>query len=189
MSENLERCCLCDELTGRAGRGEDSLYINTGKAELGPLCPNCWQGIADEVNARLPTELTEQRQATLGALAMVEEYGGVAARKTNELEQAQASCILMSNAILAVTQSVQECSSSLAPHVLALVQKACVPSPGQDLLARLTKAEAACAAVLNGGWLDDEDGTTTDGSTPVRDQVTEAAQPQARRGEENSDEQ
>ena len=130
----------------------------------------------DELCGLQHEEIDRLKEATLGALAMVEEYGGVAARKTNELEQAQAASILMSNAILAVTQSVQECSSSLAPHVLALVQKACVPSPGQDLLARLTKAEAACAAVLNGGWLDDEEGTTTDGSTPVRDQVAGAAQ-------------
>jgi hypothetical protein len=40
MSE--ERCCLCDELTGRAGRADDSLYLDTPSAELGPLCEECY---------------------------------------------------------------------------------------------------------------------------------------------------
>lgn len=36
----LERCCECDERTGRAGRGDDSLYIESG---AGPFCGECWQ--------------------------------------------------------------------------------------------------------------------------------------------------
>ena len=37
MTEEL--CCRCDEPTGRAGRGEDSLYVTE---EWGPLCEDCW---------------------------------------------------------------------------------------------------------------------------------------------------
>lgn len=35
----LEYCCECDQLTGRAGRGEDSLYYD----DDGPFCWDCWQ--------------------------------------------------------------------------------------------------------------------------------------------------
>lgn len=34
-----EYCCECGELTGRAGRGEDSLYDE----DQGPYCPECWE--------------------------------------------------------------------------------------------------------------------------------------------------
>lgn len=34
-----EMCCICDELTGRAGKGDDSLYTDTGK---GPFCQQCF---------------------------------------------------------------------------------------------------------------------------------------------------
>lgn len=36
---NLERCCVCDEPTGKAGRDEDSLYRENGD---GPYCETCW---------------------------------------------------------------------------------------------------------------------------------------------------
>ncbi len=35
----LERCCDCDEPTGRSGQAEDSLYTPEGR---GPWCPACW---------------------------------------------------------------------------------------------------------------------------------------------------
>lgn len=35
----LERCCNCDEPTGRAGRADDSLYCECGE---GPFCEDCW---------------------------------------------------------------------------------------------------------------------------------------------------
>lgn len=38
MSE-LERCVECDEPTGRAGRGDDSLYC--GHCGAGPFCAEC----------------------------------------------------------------------------------------------------------------------------------------------------
>lgn len=37
-----ERCVECDAFTGRAGRGEDSLYFPD---DLGPLCRDCWRDL------------------------------------------------------------------------------------------------------------------------------------------------
>ena len=39
----VEYCSECGEETGRAGRGEDSIYAETiySKVELGPLCQEC----------------------------------------------------------------------------------------------------------------------------------------------------
>ena len=34
-----ELCCHCGEPTGRAGRGDDSLYTDEGE---GPFCPSCF---------------------------------------------------------------------------------------------------------------------------------------------------
>jgi hypothetical protein len=39
MSE-LEMCCKCGDSTGRAGKGEDSLYCDG--CDTGPYCPECW---------------------------------------------------------------------------------------------------------------------------------------------------
>jgi hypothetical protein len=36
---NVEHCVKCDEATGRAGRGDDSLFDADGK---GPYCDDCW---------------------------------------------------------------------------------------------------------------------------------------------------
>lgn len=35
----LEYCCQCEQATGRAGRGDDSLFDNNGD---GPFCSDCW---------------------------------------------------------------------------------------------------------------------------------------------------
>jgi hypothetical protein len=45
---SLEYCCLCDEPTGRAGRGEDSIYVEAGDGEIGPLCLDCYDRLLDE---------------------------------------------------------------------------------------------------------------------------------------------
>ncbi len=39
----LEYCCDCDGATGRAGRGDDSLFIN----DDGPYCFECYSEIID----------------------------------------------------------------------------------------------------------------------------------------------
>lgn len=40
MSE-LEHCSECGELTGGAGREEDSIYVAYPDKEIGPLCTQC----------------------------------------------------------------------------------------------------------------------------------------------------
>lgn len=44
-----ERCSVCDELTGRAGRGEDSLFWPADGDDLsgGPLCESCFHELQD----------------------------------------------------------------------------------------------------------------------------------------------
>lgn len=36
-----EHCCLCDGLTGRAGKDEDSIYVVLAEIQVGPLCVDC----------------------------------------------------------------------------------------------------------------------------------------------------
>lgn len=51
MSKKLEYCCQCGTPTGKAGAGDDSLYV----AEIGPLCDECYQLVS----------LTEDLQAVI----------------------------------------------------------------------------------------------------------------------------
>ena len=42
MAKTQERCTICDDLTGGAGKGEDSLYLDLPNGEsYGPLCVAC----------------------------------------------------------------------------------------------------------------------------------------------------
>lgn len=50
-----EMCCICGWTTGKAGKGEDSIYLTllidyeamkTGD-EIGPLCSGCFHELAD----------------------------------------------------------------------------------------------------------------------------------------------
>lgn len=43
--EKLERCCYCDEPTGKAGRGDDSNYLDS----VGPYCDEHYEEIRDDV--------------------------------------------------------------------------------------------------------------------------------------------
>lgn len=50
-TQQLEHCCLCDEATGRAGRGDGSIFIDVAdRAEIGPLCIECLDGIKNWCN-------------------------------------------------------------------------------------------------------------------------------------------
>ena len=42
---NIERCFICDDPTGRAGKGEDSIYLG----DHGPLCEGCYDEIRDAI--------------------------------------------------------------------------------------------------------------------------------------------
>jgi len=37
---NEEHCCVCDDPTGKAGQGDDSLFCES--CEDGPFCSECW---------------------------------------------------------------------------------------------------------------------------------------------------
>ena len=39
----LEYCCVCGNPTGKAGKGDDSLYID----DDGPYCEECWDEMID----------------------------------------------------------------------------------------------------------------------------------------------
>lgn len=51
----LERCCLCDDPTERAGRADDSIYLEVLEDyegykrgdEIGPLCVECLGELED----------------------------------------------------------------------------------------------------------------------------------------------
>jgi len=55
MSEH-ERCVLCDEKTGKSGKGEDSYYIG----DHGPFCEQCYNVIEEILTERL-REIQERR--------------------------------------------------------------------------------------------------------------------------------
>ena len=44
-SPKLEMCFVCGYETGRAGRCEDSMYLDTPNAEVGPLCEDCFDAL------------------------------------------------------------------------------------------------------------------------------------------------
>ena len=48
-AERYERCCECDEETGKAGKGEDSIYIELPCTEIGPLCERCYDAIEEHI--------------------------------------------------------------------------------------------------------------------------------------------
>ena len=53
----LEHCCACDRPTGRAGRGEDSLYAG----DFGPYCEDCWCEVPEKLAALVATKDAEIR--------------------------------------------------------------------------------------------------------------------------------
>ncbi|MDD1730484.1 MAG: hypothetical protein LUQ50_15625 [Methanospirillum sp.] len=42
---SFEYCWICGDLTGRAGRGEDSLYDTNDE---GPYCEDCWDATGED---------------------------------------------------------------------------------------------------------------------------------------------
>ena len=47
QEERYEYCTVCSSRTGRAGRGEDSIYCDECEEarglEVGPFCEECWE--------------------------------------------------------------------------------------------------------------------------------------------------
>jgi hypothetical protein len=54
-----ETCSECGEDTGRAGRGDDSIFTDDG---VGPLCTQCWAAIQPDAAIKLRRELAAVKQ-------------------------------------------------------------------------------------------------------------------------------
>lgn len=74
-NSRYEVCCSCGELTGRAGAGEDSLYLQ----DVGPFCEDCYEvcttyaGIANAQLRQRITELEAEVERLKGANAAARE--------------------------------------------------------------------------------------------------------------------
>jgi hypothetical protein len=71
---SLEICCQCEGTTGRAGRGDDSLYTDN---DWGPYCEDCW-GDADYwrcLTDEKVTEVERLKQALADAHGLLISYG------------------------------------------------------------------------------------------------------------------
>ena len=57
---NIETCCICDSPTGKAGKGEDSLYSEKGD---GPYCEDCYEwkygNLSNKLNPAEPPDRGE----------------------------------------------------------------------------------------------------------------------------------
>lgn len=56
MSKAHERCIVCDEHTGKAGKGDDSAYYNG----QGPYCDTCFQDVWDATLT--PEQTTDSKE-------------------------------------------------------------------------------------------------------------------------------
>ena len=55
----IETCAFCNEATGRAGKGEDSIYLDG----IGPLCNGCYDKIASCFSdANLESDLAKAKE-------------------------------------------------------------------------------------------------------------------------------
>ena len=85
MMANLEHCCFCGDPTGRAGKGEDSIYLG----DIGPLCESCYQEIEDAIDAQLEADITRLEAE---AVEFAYNAGETLARVENERVALQARC-------------------------------------------------------------------------------------------------
>ena len=54
---SIEYCDRCDEPTGNAGRGEDSIFVVRDGKEIGPLCGACGSDFACTQCGEIAVEL------------------------------------------------------------------------------------------------------------------------------------
>ena len=64
----LELCCECGQPTGRAGRGEDSLYAS----DFGPYCEDCWYDAPEKL-----AEIVERYGLALRKIASPTQTDGL----------------------------------------------------------------------------------------------------------------
>jgi hypothetical protein len=53
VSDSIERCFICGDPTGKAGRDEDSLFSTSGD---GPFCEQCFEPYAEDAAESAPDE-------------------------------------------------------------------------------------------------------------------------------------
>lgn len=76
-----EQCCQCGDPTGRAGRSEDSIYLDTGPGEpVGPLCVGCLACIRAEIIGR------EERPACAAQAAEIERLTETVAARDTQID-------------------------------------------------------------------------------------------------------
>ena len=69
---NVEHCVKCDEATGRAGRGDDSLFDTDGK---GPYCEDCWDKTGEPMKKEIGGKVYVQVPETLACNGCAAERG------------------------------------------------------------------------------------------------------------------
>ena len=63
--KRLEFCDVCGAATGKAGKGEDSLYLETG---AGPFCRGCFDTLTCAITAALAEAAAEHAKALRAAV-------------------------------------------------------------------------------------------------------------------------
>lgn len=63
----IESCIACCEPTGRAGKGEDSIYFG----DVGPFCESCKDDIQNHVESKQQAEIERMRAALSGAYTVL----------------------------------------------------------------------------------------------------------------------
>ena len=85
-----ECCCACDSHTGRAGRSDDSLYIDTGKGEIGPLCETCHAALRrDDLQDELSAALKRAEEAESEVVRIQALHIGLMAEADRKVEEAE----------------------------------------------------------------------------------------------------
>jgi len=69
---NVEHCVKCDEATGRAGRGDDSLFDADGK---GPYCDDCWDKTGEPMKKAIGGKVYVQVPETFACEGCAAERG------------------------------------------------------------------------------------------------------------------
>ena len=159
MELKIERCCACDEPTGKAGAGDGSLYTDYG---IGPFCVRCYDGARCVENmlhitisslssffAAANAQLTEKNhELRLIAGALGEFYGAKEEGKT-VLEKIKFLRDLLAEkeARLAVVQEAFDTMQIL---------KEGVSSANEELRGQLCKAREAVEWAIRFADADDE---------------------------------
>lgn len=114
MSEQ-ERCCNCEQPTGRAGRADDSLYL--AEIDAGPFCWECWSSIGDDLERGDQAQI-EKLKADLARLREELRDEGLRLRSAAE----ENGCLGLSLAALRESdRKLREALTSLSNNVAGML--------------------------------------------------------------------